>query len=408
MELSLYTLLEPQNALFPHQRHTKQAKEFCTDADCKSNSSNRLALQMQGKRWEKERRAEEYAGKSDQKKPCLGAWLKTLKESFHWLDYNTEIFVPNCITIQKYVVLRCRVASKVPKSLFWRLNCRFAIPKTPLRIRFRRKVVYLLTAFSQYRYFTALSEQMQVACGVYIVARAIIFPATVHFILSVNPPTTTSFSFLFRTPFTMTKSSKPRFADAESHLTKADPVMKRLIGERGHCTLKPHNDTFYILCDSIISQQLSVKASATILKRFCSLFPKETPTPELVLKLDDEDIRAVGCSNAKVRYVKDLATKFLDGTLKPKQFSQLDDEDLIKTLVQVKGIGRWTAEMYLIFSLNRLNVMAVDDLGLRKAMMQLYDLPAMPKPSEMLAIAEKWHPYRSIASWYLWRSLDNA
>jgi DNA-3-methyladenine glycosylase II len=206
----------------------------------------------------------------------------------------------------------------------------------------------------------------------------------------------------------MAKSSKPLFEEAEKHLSKADPVMKRLIGVRGHCTLTPHKDTFYVLCDSIISQQLSVKASATILKRFCALFPKETPTPELVLKLDDEDIRAVGCSNAKVRYVKDLSTKFLDGTLKPKQFSQLDDEDLIKTLVQVKGIGRWTAEMYLIFSLNRLNVMAVDDLGLRKAMMQLYELPAMPKPAEMLAIAEKWQPYRSIASWYLWRSLDNA
>lgn len=184
--------------------------------------------------------------------------------------------------------------------------------------------------------------------------------------------------------------------------------MKRLIGKRGHCTLKPHKDTFYVLCDSIISQQLSVKASATILKRFCTLFPKDTPTPELVLKLDNDDIRAVGCSHAKVRYVKDLAEKFLDGTLKPKQFSQLDDEDLIKTLVQVKGIGRWTAEMYLIFSLNRLNVMAVDDLGLRKAMMHHYELSEMPKPAVMLAIAEKWQPYRSIASWYLWRSLDNA
>jgi DNA-3-methyladenine glycosylase II len=105
--------------------------------------------------------------------------------------------------------------------------------------------------------------------------------------------------------------------------------------------------------------------------------------------------------------LKDLATKFFDGTLEPKKFSKMSDEDLITTLTQVKGIGRWTAEMYLIFSLNRLDVMAVDDLGLRKAMMLLYELPEMPKPSTMLAIAEKWQPYRSIASWYLWRVLDN-
>lgn len=206
----------------------------------------------------------------------------------------------------------------------------------------------------------------------------------------------------------MAKSTKLLFEEAEKHLAKADPVMKCLISERGHCTLKPHKDTFYVLCDAIISQQLSVKASATIVKRFCALFPKDTPTPELVLKVDNEDIRAVGCSNAKVRYVKDLAEKFLDGTLKPKQFSRMEDGDLITALVQVKGIGRWTAEMYLIFSLNRPNVMAVDDLGLRKAMMVLYKLPEMPKPAQMLAIAEKWQPYRSIASWYLWRSLDNA
>lgn len=205
----------------------------------------------------------------------------------------------------------------------------------------------------------------------------------------------------------MAKSLKPLFTDAETHLAYADPLMKRLIAERGHCTLKPHKDTFYVLCDSIISQQLSVKASATILKRFCNLFPKDIPTPELVLKFNDEDIRAVGCSNAKVRYIKDLAEKFLDGTLKPKQFSSMEDEELIKALTAVKGIGRWTAEMYLIFSLNRPNVMAVDDLGLRKAMMQLYELPEMPKPAQMLAIAEQWQPYRSIASWYLWRSLDN-
>lgn len=194
---------------------------------------------------------------------------------------------------------------------------------------------------------------------------------------------------------------------AEKYLANADPVMKALIKTHGQCLLKPHEDIFYVLCDSIISQQLSVKASATIVKRFCALFPLESPSAELLVGLPDEILRGVGCSGAKGRYLKDLAAKFLDGTLQPHTFSALDDEALIETLVQVKGIGRWTAEMFLIFSLNRLDVMATDDLGLRKAMMNLYGLPELPKRSTMLDISEAWKPYRSVASWYLWRSLDN-
>jgi DNA-3-methyladenine glycosylase II len=200
----------------------------------------------------------------------------------------------------------------------------------------------------------------------------------------------------------MTKIQK-----AEKFLAKADPVMKMLIKAHGSCLLKPHENTFYVLCDSIISQQLSVKASATIVKRFCALFPQDTPSAELLLGVPEDVLRGVGCSGAKGRYLKDLAAKFLDGTLQPQHFSTLDDEALIETLVQVKGIGRWTAEMFLIFSLNRLDVMATDDLGLRKAMMNLYNLPELPKRSPMLDISEVWKPYRSVASWYLWRSLDN-
>ncbi len=204
----------------------------------------------------------------------------------------------------------------------------------------------------------------------------------------------------------MPSTPKARFEDAEKHISKVDPVMKRWIAATGHCTLQPNTDAFFVLCDSIISQQLSVKASGTILKRFCALFPNDIPTPELVEQTEDEKIRAIGCSQAKARYLKDLAAKFLDGTLKPKQFSRLDDETLIKTLTQVKGIGRWTAEMYLIFSLNRLDVLAVDDLGLRKGMKILYGLSTMPTPKEMTDIAEAWKPYRSIGSWYLWKSVD--
>ena len=197
------------------------------------------------------------------------------------------------------------------------------------------------------------------------------------------------------------------FHAAEQHLAKADPSMKALIKAHGSCRLKPQKDYFLVLCDAIISQQLSVKAAATIVARFCALFPKEMPTPALVLGMPDDIVRGVGCSGAKVRYIKDLAANFESKTLKPKQFSTLGDEELIELLTQVKGIGRWTAEMFLIFSLNRLDVMATDDLGLRKGMMKVYGLPDLPKRAQMLEIAEVWKPYRSIASWYLWRSLDN-
>ena len=205
----------------------------------------------------------------------------------------------------------------------------------------------------------------------------------------------------------MATNTKLRFVEAERHLSRVDPVMKRIITQVGHCGLQKNDDTFYVLCDSIISQQLSVKASATILQRFCGLFPKNKPTPELLRVLPDDEVRAVGCSQAKVRYLKDLAEKFLDGTLQPNTFGILSDEELIETLVQVKGIGRWTAEMYLIASLNRPDVLAVDDLGLRKAMMELYKLPNLPKPEQMHEIAEVWKPFRSVASWYLWHHHDN-
>ncbi|TAE28593.1 MAG: DNA-3-methyladenine glycosylase 2 family protein [Candidatus Kapaibacterium sp.] len=200
---------------------------------------------------------------------------------------------------------------------------------------------------------------------------------------------------------------KEAFSKAEEHLAKADPVMKELIRKHGECRLKPQADAFFVLCDSIISQQISVKAAAAIMKRFVALFPKEKPEPALLLVLPDEIVRAVGCSSSKVKYLKDLAEKFHDKTLKPKKLVALEDEELIKTLTQVKGIGRWTAEMFLIFSLNRLDVMATDDYGLRKAMMLLYNMPEMPKRAIMLELAEAWKPYRSVASWYLWRSLDN-
>ena len=193
---------------------------------------------------------------------------------------------------------------------------------------------------------------------------------------------------------------------AEKFLSKADPVMKTLIKTHGSCLLKPHENTFYVLCDSIISQQLSVKASATIVKRFCALFPQETPSAELLVSIPDEVLRGVGCSGAKGRYLKDLAAKFLDGTLEPENFQALDDEVLIETLVQVKGIGRWTAEMFLIFYLHRADILPLADLGLINAIQQHYGAIKPLTKAEIIELSQRWQPYCTVATWYLWRSLD--
>jgi DNA-3-methyladenine glycosylase II len=206
----------------------------------------------------------------------------------------------------------------------------------------------------------------------------------------------------------MPHSKRSTFHDAEQRLSAADAVMRELIQTHGPCRLTPNDDAFYVLCDSIISQQLSVKASATILRRFCALFPNDAPTPELVYSCPAEQLRAAGCSNAKVNYLKDLARHFLEGLLRPETFPTLDDRALIATLTRVKGIGTWTAEMYCIFALNRPDILATDDLGLRKAIKNLYGFADLPKAQETLEIGEQWRPFRSVASWYLWRSLDNA
>jgi DNA-3-methyladenine glycosylase II len=196
---------------------------------------------------------------------------------------------------------------------------------------------------------------------------------------------------------------------ALAHLSAADPVMARLINERGPLQLSYTTDYFFTLLDAIASQQLSSKAAATIVNRIKALVPHlDTPDPQSILDMPDEVLRAAGLSWKKVSYVKDLARHVASGELDLEHISQMDDEEIIKELVAVKGIGRWTAEMFLIFSLARSDVMAVDDYGLQVAMQRLYNLPALPRPAAMREIAEPWRPYRSYASLYLWRSLDNS
>lgn len=193
------------------------------------------------------------------------------------------------------------------------------------------------------------------------------------------------------------------------HLAKHDPILQTVIAEHGPCTIRPHTDYYVSLLSAIIGQQLSVKASDTILRRFLALYENLPPTPEQIMHTDTETLRGIGISYAKITYIKDLAAHCIDGSLDLEHISQLENHAIIQELTAVKGIGVWSAHMFLIFCLGRLDILPVGDLGVRKAMQQLYDFAALPSPSEMEAIAEKyaWQPYASIACWYLWRSLEN-
>lgn len=208
----------------------------------------------------------------------------------------------------------------------------------------------------------------------------------------------------------MTNARSQLLQAAADHLAAHDPSLKPVIKQFGPCTVAPHDDYYRELVDSIISQQLSIKASATIIKRFVALFDDKFPTPAQILQRDIEELRAVGMSRPKASYVLDLALHIEEGRLQPEKLPKLSNEEVIRELTAVKGIGEWTAHMFLIFSLGRTDVLATGDLGVRMAMKKLYGLPDAPKPDEMRSIADKfnWHPYESIACWYLWQSLDNA
>jgi len=167
-------------------------------------------------------------------------------------------------------------------------------------------------------------------------------------------------------------------------------------------------DHFAALVKSITAQQLSVKAAKTIYGRIADLFPGGVPTPEGFAGIDDDALRAAGLSRQKIRYVRDLSAKALDGTLPVDRLSSMADEEAIEAITVVKGLGRWSAEMFLMFRLHRPDVMPVDDLGIVNAMKCAYGLRKKPKPKRMLQISDAWRPYRSVACWYLWRSLENA
>lgn len=199
------------------------------------------------------------------------------------------------------------------------------------------------------------------------------------------------------------------YARARQVLARRDPVLRDLMRRHGRCGLadSQHTDPFRALVRAIVSQQLSTKAAATIFARFEALF-EGRPSPADVAALPDARLRAVGLSGQKLGYLRDLCRRLEDGSLVLTALDGMGDDEVIAALTTVKGIGRWTAEMFLMFRLHRPDVLPVGDLGIIKAMQRVYRLRKTPSPERMLAIGKHWRPYRSVACWYLWASLDNA
>ncbi len=195
-------------------------------------------------------------------------------------------------------------------------------------------------------------------------------------------------------------------------LARVDPVMRRLIREVGPFMLTPRarRSPFESLARAIANQQLHEKAADSILRRFVALFPaRRFPQPADLLAMDEQSIRGAGFSQAKVAALRDLAAKTLDGTVPPgRVIKRLEDDAIVERLVEVRGVGRWTAEMLLIFQLGRPDVLPVDDFGVRNGFRIAYDRRAMPTPNEVLRYGERWRPYRTAAAWYLWRAADRA
>jgi len=192
---------------------------------------------------------------------------------------------------------------------------------------------------------------------------------------------------------------------------RADPILGAIIKQKGACGLAERGaePTFMSLLRALVSQQLSVKAAATIFSRVLALFPEDEgcPRPEAILQVPLETLRAAGLSRQKASYLHDLSARVVAGTLRLDELDALSDEDVMTALTAVKGVGRWTAEMILIFQLRRPDLLPVDDVGILRSIQNVYGLRGRPTEKQVLRMGERWRPYRSIASWYLWAALDN-
>ncbi len=193
------------------------------------------------------------------------------------------------------------------------------------------------------------------------------------------------------------------YATAQRALSRRDPKLRPIIKRVGPCTLKPHSDLFAVLVRTIISQQLSTKAALTIANRLQALLPNGLE-PVGLDRLDDGQIRTCGISGGKLKSIRDLCGHVRKGTVHVDRLATLTDEQVREVLLQVHGIGPWSVDMYLIFCLGRLDVLPVGDLGLRLGVKAVYGLRQAPSPPQLVKIAEPWRPYRSVATWYMWRS----
>jgi DNA-3-methyladenine glycosylase II len=202
----------------------------------------------------------------------------------------------------------------------------------------------------------------------------------------------------------------PMHDDAIQHLVKSDAILARTIDRIGPCTLKPirSRSPYQSLVQAVAHQQLNGTAANTILRRFVALFPSSRfPEPEEILASADEPLRGAGFSRAKVASIKDIAARTLDGTVPTRRaVASMSNEEIIERLTAVRGVGPWTVEMLLIFTLGRMDVLPATDFGVRKGFARVYRRRALPAPAQILKHGERWRPYRSVASWYLWRSLD--
>jgi DNA-3-methyladenine glycosylase II len=201
--------------------------------------------------------------------------------------------------------------------------------------------------------------------------------------------------------------------EAVEHLRAADETLRAIIDERGPLDLESRTrgrpaDAYGALLRSIVGQQLSTKAARSIYLRVVELFGGETPSPQELLDADPEALRSCGLSGAKVRYVRSLAEHVLSGQLELERLPDLGDEEVVREVTAVKGLGQWTADMFLMFHLGRPDVLPVGDLGVRRAVERAYGLEGLPSAEELEMLGERWRPYRTLASLYLWESLDNA
>jgi DNA-3-methyladenine glycosylase II len=195
--------------------------------------------------------------------------------------------------------------------------------------------------------------------------------------------------------------------DPVKYLSKADPQLAGVIKTVGKYSIKIRTNAFQSLVESIIYQQLAGSAANIIYTRFINHYNNVLPKPMQIISTSDIELKSkIGLSSNKVQYLKDLSTKVEQGKINLELLSTMSDEEVIAELTLVKGIGRWTAEMFLIFCLGRPDILPVTDLGIRKAVHKLYSLPELPKSAELLAISQPWRPHRTVASWYLWKSLS--